>query len=306
MKNLQKKIMRSFIVHYLILAGMNAAVNSIFDHILERYVPELGSPFLIGMTVLNLLIVIGFLILISRNFYKELQVFLADEVKEQTDRDHLLYSCIAHDLKTPLTVIKAYAGALSDGKIEENKKVETYQLIEQKTDDTVLLLSDLLTYSGLLKHADDSPPEVPSIDLASVLNDLVADLYPMFEAQAILPELEIQDKVISPMDVSDFKRIAENLISNAIKHNPPGTALKLGLQTHDKTVRFYVADSGRTIDDERLFEAFYTGDPSRTPGQGHGLGLAIVSRLVQKYDGKVSIAQPFEDYTKAFVVDFPL
>lgn len=306
MKNLQKKIMRSFIVNYLILAGMNVAVNSIFDHILERYVPKLGSPFLIGMTVLNLLIVIGFLILISRNFYKELQVFLADEVKEQTTRDHLLYSSIAHDLKTPLTVIKAYAGALSDGKIEEHKKAETYRLIEQKTDDTILLLNDLLTYSGLLKHADDSPPAAKSIDLAAVLNDLVADLYPMLEAQAILPEFDIQNKVIYPMDISDFKRIAENLISNAMKHNPPGTSLKLGLHTHNKTVRFYVADSGHLIDDDHLFEAFYTGDPSRTPGQGHGLGLAIVSRLVQKYGGKVSIDQPFEGFTKAFVVDLPL
>ena len=305
MKQLKQKIIRSFILHTLLLSFILAVINDGVDYFLERYVQEFGTAYLVLMLVLNLVLFCIAVALVGRSFYRRIKVFIDDEVHQQVAREHFLYSAIAHDLKTPMTVIKGYAQALMDDKIEEAKQKEIYGIIREKTDHAVILLNDLLTYSRLL-HATSNPQEVVDpIDLSSVIVRLIADNYWMIEERAVHYELDVDGQFEFPILEMDFYRICENLLVNAIKHNPPGTSLKFGIQERDKDLLIYLADSGNEIQVDHLFGAFHTGDSARTAGKGYGLGLAIVSKLVEKYHGSIGVESPYDSFTKAFIVRFP-
>ncbi|CDZ75623.1 hypothetical protein ING2D1G_1486 [Peptoniphilus sp. ING2-D1G] len=304
MKKLQNMIIRSFILHFFFLAFFNAITNGIFDYFLEKYIAIYKFNFLILMTVGNLLVFLGSVFLVARHFQRQLKIYMDEEIREQVQREQILYSSIAHDLKTPMTIIKGYAQALSDGKVEQSKRGDTYRLIKDKTDEMVALLTDLMTYSGLLRESENSHKEMT--DISACLINLVAQDYSLIENREVNLEPDIAENIHYPINPMDFKRIGENLLINAIKHNPPGVSVGLSLQVEENHVVLSVADSGALLKDDRIFEAFYKQDTSRSSTKGHGLGLAIVLKLVEKYRGEIKIEQPFAGYTKAFAVSLPL
>lgn len=306
MNKLKSKIIRTFIFHGIFLAIINAIINDTVDYFLDKYIQDFGAAYLFIMLLLNISLIILTFTIVARHFYTRIKGFVDDEIHNQLNREYFLYSSIAHDLKTPITVIKGYAQALMDDKIEKGKRQDIYRLIRDKADSSVLLLSDLLTYSNLLIEPSVNKIEVSNANLSSILTRLLADNYDMIEKQGILLELDIDEKTEYPILPTDFRRICENLLMNAIKHNPQGVSIQMGLKKQEKEILIYVADSGNKIDDKRIFEAFYTGDEARSMRTGHGLGLAIVSRLVEKYRGSIVMEESYLNYTKAFVVRLPL
>ncbi|WP_459129740.1 sensor histidine kinase [Guggenheimella bovis] len=306
MKKLQHKIIRSFILHVLFLALVQAVFNDGFNVLIERHLKGWGPTYLYAMLLLNLLLDIGAFTLVALHFYHRIKGYIDEEMKRQMEEEHFLYSSIAHDLKTPMTIIKGYAQALLDEKIPSEKQPEIYRIIRDKTDRSVVLLSDLLTYSKLLKEELKSDDNLELVDLSQTLVQMVADNYDHIEKEGVQLELDVKEELKYPIQPLDFRRICENLLMNAIKHNERGVSIKIGLQKHENEVIFYVADSGKEITDDHIFEAFHTGNEARSPESGHGLGLAIVSKLVKKYGGSVSVEAPYSTYTKAFVVRFPV
>ncbi len=218
-----------------------------------------------------------------------------------------LFSHIAHDLKTPMTTISGYAGALADGMVEDwNKQQEYHLAIKAKSGQMNQLIDQLLSYSKLgtpqyrLKFA--------RVDLVELLRAACAALFGEIESKQIKLKLQLPDKPICCMvDSLEINRALGNLLTNAIRHNPAGSLLSVGIIEESSHIEIQIADNGAAIPDTiagNLFEPFVSGNASRRTGSGTGLGLAIVKKVMEQHSGEVFVSEAPSPYTKMFVLHF--
>lgn len=220
----------------------------------------------------------------------------------------LLFSHIAHDLKTPMTTITGYAGALAGNMVAEPEKQREYHLaIKTKTDQMNGLIDQLLAYSKL--GAPKYQMKLTRVDAAELLRAACAAMFGEMEKRRIELKLQLPEKPIyCSMDPLEMNRAIGNLLTNAIVHNPPGSLLYVGLLDEPDDIIIQIADSGAVIPEaiaEKLFEPFVSGSASRSSGSGTGLGLAIVKKVVEQHAGEICLANAATPYTKMFVMKLP-
>lgn len=219
-----------------------------------------------------------------------------------------LFSHIAHDLKTPMTTITGYAGALASGIVEEPDKQREYHLaIKAKSDQMNGLIDQLLSYSKL--GAPQYQMNLTSADLTELLRAACASLFGEMESKQMELALQLpENPVYYKMDVLEMNRAIGNLLTNAIRHNPVGSLLYVGLAEEREQVVIQMADNGAAIPKAiagNLFEPFISGNDSRSSGSGTGLGLAIVKKVMEQHSGKVFLSDVPPPYTKMFVLKLP-
>ena len=219
-----------------------------------------------------------------------------------------LFSHIAHDLKTPMTTITGYAGALASGMVEEPDKQREYHLaIKAKSDQMNGLVDQLLTYSKL--GAPQYQMNLTSTDLAELLRAACASLFGEMENKQMELELRLPDEpAFCEVDALELNRAIGNLLTNAIRHNPVGSLLSVGLMEEPDCIVIEIADNGAAIPETiagNLFDPFISGSDSRSSGSGTGLGLAIVKKVAEQHSGEVFVADAPAPYTKMFVLRLP-
>ena len=231
------------------------------------------------------------------------------------EKNRKLYAEIAHDLKTPMTMILGYAKLLADGNVPEDKKNEYILTITEQTQNANSLLEQMLEYAKL--GSTEYKLEFKEYDLAECLRLAVSDSYIRFEEKNMSLDVDIPDEpVILEYDERQIKRVIYNLLGNAINHNPDGTAVSVRLSLKDKdssdvnsnpirkSVEIIIADNGPLIDPdlkESLFDPFKTGDESRSKS-GSGLGLAVAKKIVERHNGTLEYNDSLIPGFKAFVV----
>lgn len=234
----------------------------------------------------------------------------AKELQEQQNQQ--LYAGIAHDLKTPMTMIMGYAKVLeSNRNLPEEDKMRYLQTIVEQTQQANNLLDSLLTYAKLENPAYALIKEKK--DLAEILRSCVAGFYPTMESNGIEVELDIPDRNVEfSVDELQMRRVFLNLLTNMVKHNPVGTKCKIVMEENvelsqeDRGIRVTIADNGPKITgelQERLFETFAVGDSSRNTKNGSGLGLSICKKIVEKHEGRIFYMNEWEEEYKAFVIE---
>ena len=219
-----------------------------------------------------------------------------------------LFSHIAHDLKTPMTTISGYAGALGDGLVEEPEKQREYHLaIKAKSGQVNQLIDQLLSYSKL--GTPQYRLNYVKIDFAELLRVSCAALFGEIENRQMKLELSLLGKPVLYMaDSLEISRAIGNLLTNAILHNPAGSLLYVGLMDEPERIEIQIADSGTAIPKAlagRLFEPFVSGSDSRSTNSGSGLGLAIVKKVMEQHSGEVFLSGAPDPYTKMFALRFP-
>ncbi len=225
---------------------------------------------------------------------------------------NLMISDIAHDLRTPITTIYGYSQAILDEKADPDKVRDYLNLISMKSkkvDELINLLFDYvkLDSEGFTLHKERTDLSELARQAGALLYQDVTDAG--MELAALIPEEEI------PVDADkvQLSRVINNLISNAIKHNPAGTKIGLIILGDEKKWSLYVADSGEPIDEkaaENLFEPFVTGDESRTSKGGTGLGLSIAHKIAILHGFDLKLLQGWsvpadvrlEGFTKCFEI----
>ncbi|HLH65731.1 MAG TPA: HAMP domain-containing sensor histidine kinase [Solirubrobacteraceae bacterium] len=221
------------------------------------------------------------------------------ETQAMLERQREFVADASHELRTPLTSVLANLELL--GEELEGEQAETAEAALRSTRRMRRLVGDLL----LLARADARrvQPHRPT-DLGQVLLEAAAELGPMADHH----ELSISAEPVVVDGVSDeLHRLVLNLLENAVRHTPPGTAVQALTRERDGMAEIIVADNGPGIPPElegRVFERFVRGGGDR--GRGSGLGLAIVRSVAQSHGGDVRLATPDEGTGTRFEITIPL
>jgi two-component system, OmpR family, sensor histidine kinase BaeS len=212
---------------------------------------------------------------------------------------------IAHDLRSPLTVIGGYVESMRDGVLKPTP--ERLDTIHAEVEHLQRLVEDLRT----LSQADAGVLSLNRV-LVSPL-DLLERMAKSYEHQAAQMKiaLEVQARADLPKILLDPDRMAQvfgNLISNSLRYTPEGGQIQLTAGQEKDSLAFIVHDNGQGISAEALthiFDRFYRADPARSQGNESGLGLAIARSIVEAHGGSISAESEVEKGTKMRLI-FPL
>jgi len=197
---------------------------------------------------------------------------------------------LSHELRSPLNAILTWATVLREQKADGARLETGLEAIERNARLQTRLIGDLLDVSRII--SGKLALAYASVPLASVLEASVEALRTASENKAIALELSIPADLGSLTgDAARIEQVVQNLLSNAIKFTPPGGRVALRAHGDVAGVTIEVADNGIGMPPELLphiFERFRQGDSTRTRAEGGlGLGLAIVSHLVELHGGSV-------------------
>lgn len=233
----------------------------------------------------------------------------ARELENDTnEKNRKLYAEIAHDLKTPMTMIMGYARIIKEGNLDEKTKAGYLDTIIEQTENANSLLEEMLEYAKLGSTEYNLTQE--DSDIAELVRQVTADNYLRFEEKNMTLDADIpQEPVMYSFDSAQMKRVITNLLGNAVKHNPEGIDVKVSLtdkRSSGGQIEIVVSDNGPAIADElkeSLFEPFRTGDDSRKTGKGSGLGLSISKKIVTLHGGALEYSETKVPGYKSFVIE---
>jgi signal transduction histidine kinase len=207
----------------------------------------------------------------------------ANELRRQQITD------IAHDLRTPLTVITGYIEALRDGVLKPTPA--RFEAMNTEAQHLKRLVDDLRTLS--LADAGELSMQPQPTAPRALLDRLAAAYTPQAAARGIALAVDAAPDL--PEVAVDPERMAQvlgNLVTNALRHTPAGGRIDLSAQVQSAHVVLTVADTGEGIPPDMLphiFDRFYRGDPARSQPDGEsGLGLAIAKSIVEAHGGTIA------------------
>lgn len=210
----------------------------------------------------------------------------------QSQKQQML-SGISHDLKTPITVIRGYVDAIRNGLVPPEEQDRYLAIIEDRVDTMANLISSLSDFSTL-EHPDFAYT-MTSGNLAEYLREYIAGRYRELNLLGYSIEADIPEENIRMMfDHHQLNRVWENIISNSVKYTPKGTTLFVCLMksADGKNIIIHIGDNGPGIPEQMksvLMDPFVVAEPSRSNGQGTGLGLSVARRIVEAHGGEITI-----------------
>lgn len=211
------------------------------------------------------------------------------DVSERHDLERLradFLASISHDLRTPLTAVRAGIGLLQESLSDRISPDERALLSDTRrsTEHLGRLIDDLISMRDL--DAGALVIERRSLDLCDIVADVLSILHPLLEQRGQSLELDLS----APLEVEgDPRRLGQvilNLLSNAHEHTPGGTTIVITGSVGDE-VLLTVADTGPGIPDrqvERVFERYHRSDAH---GDGAGLGLPLARGIVELHGGRL-------------------
>jgi len=191
---------------------------------------------------------------------------------------------VSHDLRTPLTAIKGFIVNLQDSAPPESQP--TLATMDEQADRLIRLVDDLLAASRLQRG--ELRLSLTPVDLAAVARSAAALMARKAAQLGVAIDLDLPAAVTRPSITGDAGRLQQvivNLLDNAVKAAPPGTAVRLALIVGPSELQLTVSDGGPGLTPEaeaRAFEPYFRG-----PGGGLGLGLAIAHELVAAHGGRI-------------------
>lgn len=229
-------------------------------------------------------------------------------VKENEKNRQELLAGISHDLRSPLTVIRAYAEGLADGVAPtEEARGQYLSIICTKVKDMQNLVNQLFLFSRMdLGENVDHPEPVSLREELSLIGQV---LVPEYAEKGLDVTLSLEGEGRVTADPETLHRIFYNVAENSCKYKTaPRGKLEICLRDEEKYVSITFRDDGPGVPKEalpKLFDAFYRADPSRTGSvTGSGLGLAIVSRAVRNMKGRI-IARNAEPHGLLLEIQLP-
>lgn len=215
-------------------------------------------------------------------------------IEMETQRERLrsnLLRAISHDLRTPLTSISGNAGMLMEKSIalSREKLQEIYTSIYDDSMWLVNLTENLLSITRFENSTMRLQISAELVD--DIFQEAVAHLDRKASEHKLSVELE-DDLLMAKMDARLIIQVIINIINNAIKYTPAGSAICLRAKKQDGMVCISIADDGPGISDEdkkHLFDMFYTSGIGADSRRGLGLGLSLCKSIVEAHGGSIVV-----------------
>lgn len=227
--------------------------------------------------------------------------------REAEEMKSTFISVISHELKTPVALIKGYAGTLrrEDANWDRDTLNESLAVIEEESDHLNDLINNLLDASRLQVGA-------LKLDIGFVaLDELASSLVEKFRTQTGVHLLVTDfppDFPSVPGDKERLRQVLANLLNNAIKYSPNGGAIRVGGVVQSDQVQVFVEDEGIGLaqeDHDRIFGRFARVDNALSrKTQGAGLGLYLVRAIVEAHGGRVWV-ESVPDRGSSFYFSLP-
>ncbi len=215
---------------------------------------------------------------------------MSSELSRSINARRQMTADIAHELRTPLSLILGHAEAVHDGVLPPT--LENFEIIREEAARLEHLVNDLRILS--LADAGELSISLQTIEPERLLRE-VASLYQyQVQKKNITLDLDLPSPLATiEVDPGRMTQVLTNILDNSLRHTPEGGKIILSAKETKDQVELAIQNNGPAVkaeDLERIFERFYRADASRQHGQngGSGLGLAIAKSIVQAHGGQVS------------------
>ena len=203
---------------------------------------------------------------------------------EELRRD--LMANVSHDLKTPLTMIKAYAEMARDlNSDDKEKREQNLNIIIEETDRLNLLVNDILELSKV--QAKIGPLKLETINLTFLINKIIKRYDILKETENYTFIFEEKEEILVNADSKRIEQVIYNLVNNAINYVGADKTIWISLLKDDEKIRVEVKDNGKGIDEEDLphiWDKYYKNEKKHQRNLiGTGLGLSIVKKILEDH-----------------------
>lgn len=242
---------------------------------------------------------------------RELQILidsmdrLGFSLEEQEELRRRLLIDVAHELRSPITIVKSHLEAFEDGVWSPTP--ERIKLTVGEIDRLSSLISEIERLSSL--ESGDGHLVYSYVNLSEELGKEATLFEPMYKEKSLTLSREIQPDIVTAVDMSKLRRAVENLLQNALRYTDHGGNVTLSLSARDNIAEISVQDSGIGINEKDvpyIFERFYRTDKSRArESGGMGIGLAITKAIVEAHGGEITVESQ-EGRGSKFVISLPI
>jgi len=217
-------------------------------------------------------------------------VDITDRIELERQKDDFM-GIASHELKTPVTSIKAYAQILHEkfAKLNDTETASMLARLDNQADKLTGLINTLLDVARIQSGQMEYDPEY--FEAGAFVQEISEEMQRTTSRHKIITEVKVQgDKKVFG-DRARLGQVMSNLISNAIKYSPDKDKIIVGVHAHGNEINFTVEDFGIGIDKdmhERIFERFYrVSEDSGNRVSGLGLGLFISAQIIHQQGGKI-------------------
>jgi signal transduction histidine kinase len=236
-------------------------------------------------------------------------IFLVREIRRNEQHDAFL-NAVTHELKTPVASIKLYLETLKTRNIDENKKMEFYEVMLADSNRLLTTVEQVLQASRIKEKSRRL--NTTEISLGKLMEESVR----IVQARHKLDETVI--KFSGPVeemklmgDVAELQMAFINLLDNAVKYSEGKPKISVRIRNEkNKKARIFIKDNGIGIDEselKRIFKRFYrVPNTSTQEKKGTGLGLFIVKSIIEQHGGKIHAESRGTGKGSTFIVQLPL
>jgi signal transduction histidine kinase len=195
---------------------------------------------------------------------------------------------IAHELRTPLSLIIGHAEAVHDGVLPPS--AENFEIIREEAERLEQLVNDLRTLS--LADAGELSADFQPVDVNKLLGDIQTHYLTPFNQKRIALNLQPASVILTAnLDPIRFSQVVTNILENALRYTPENGRVDISAKQDNDQIEIIIQDSGQGVTPEEaahLFDRFYRADEARNRNDGgSGLGLAIAKSIIEMHKGKI-------------------
>jgi len=217
---------------------------------------------------------------------------MAEELSKSEILKSEFISNVSHELKTPMSIIKSYCQALRDNELDDKTREKYVNTVIDTCNKMSALVGNILKLNKLENRT--ILPKVSKVDVSELLRTSVIAFEEKAEEKGVELIVDV-DEVLAVTEPDLLEIVFNNLISNAVKFTEENGHVVVGLKDQGDTISVTVKDDGVGMNKEtgaHIFEKFYQGETSHS-GEGNGLGLALVKRVVDILGGKIEVESVF-------------
>ena len=218
--------------------------------------------------------------------------YLEQEVSKTDEYRRDLMANVSHDLKTPLTMIKAYAEMIRDITLNNKEKTkENLNVIIDETDRLNILVNDILELSKLQNNQETL--NIEKFDIVELINDILKRYQIIKETENYKLILESPASIMVKADKKRISQVIYNLINNAINYTGDDLTVTIKITENTKECKIEIIDTGKGIDEKDLsniWNRYYKKEKNHKRNVvGTGLGLSIVKNILEQHHFKYGV-----------------